>query len=479
MNGYVLVLLLYSGALILLGVLASRSVRAAADFFVARRSLGAGRLCATLLAANIGAGSTVGAAGLGYDFGLSGWWWVGSAGLGGLILALLVGPRIWTVAARRGFYTVGDYLEYRYGRRVRGLIAVILWIGSLAILAGQWIAVAWIVNVVAGVSKPLGCLLGGIVTILYFAAGGLVSAAWVNLAQVIVKLSGFALALFWALEHVGGWAGLQAMLLAHEAFGSEYFGIVGSSWERTFGYVVMLAPAFIVSPGLVQKVYGARSRRAVQIGVGANACVLLLFAFLPVMIGMAARAVHPDLENRELALPTALVSMLPAWLGALLLAAIFSAEVSSADAVLFMLSTSLAQDLYKTFVRPDASERELLRVSQWTAVVAGALGVVCAITLPSIISALSIFYTLLSVSLFAPLVLGLFSSRPKERDALAAIVLALLVTGGAHWVTGGRGVAALTPVALGLLVSFSVMLPALARKSQETSPESLSGRGAP
>jgi SSS family solute:Na+ symporter len=63
MNGYVLVLLLYSGALILLGVLASRSVRAAADFFVARRSVGAGRLCATLLAANIGAGSTVGAAG--------------------------------------------------------------------------------------------------------------------------------------------------------------------------------------------------------------------------------------------------------------------------------------------------------------------------------------------------------------------------------------------------------------------------------
>lgn len=82
MNGSMLLLLIYSGALILLGLLASRSVRTAADFFVARRSLGSGVLLATLLAANIGAGSTVGAAGLGYCFGLSGWWWVGSAGLG-------------------------------------------------------------------------------------------------------------------------------------------------------------------------------------------------------------------------------------------------------------------------------------------------------------------------------------------------------------------------------------------------------------
>jgi len=51
-------------------------------------------LFATLLAANIGGGSTVGAAGLGYQFGLSAWWWVGAAGLGQLILAFTLGPRI-------------------------------------------------------------------------------------------------------------------------------------------------------------------------------------------------------------------------------------------------------------------------------------------------------------------------------------------------------------------------------------------------
>lgn len=463
MNEYVLLLLLYSGALIALGIIASRSVRTAADFFVARRKLGSGLLFATLLAANIGAGSTVGAAGLGYQFGLSGWWWVGSAGLGSLILALVIGPKLWALASQHGFYTVGDYLEHRYGRTVRSVIAVILWMGSLAILAGQWIAVAWILNVVAGVPKPLGCALGGLVTILYFAVGGLVSAAWVNVVQVVVKLSGFSLAFWFVLDRADGWTGVQETMRAHDVVGSSYFEFLGFGGDRALAYFLMLAPSFIVSPGLLQKVYGARSARAVRIGVGANAGALLLFAFFPVVIGMATRAAHADLANRELALPVALVSMLPVWLGGVLLAAIFSAEVSSADAVLFMLSTSLAQDLYKRFLRPEASEQELLRTSRRAAVLAGILGIVLAIVLPSVIAALSIFYTLLSVALFVPLILGLFSTRPKERDALGAIAIGLIVTAVAHLVINSQNRTGSPPIAFGLLASFGAMLPALLR----------------
>ena len=89
---------------------------------MADRKLGALLLFSTVLAANIGVGSTVGAAGLGYRDGLSAWWWVGSAAVGTAILALWVGPRIWRVATEHGLYTVGDYLEHRYGGPVRALV---------------------------------------------------------------------------------------------------------------------------------------------------------------------------------------------------------------------------------------------------------------------------------------------------------------------------------------------------------------------
>ena len=72
----------YALLMVAAGAWVSRRVRQAGDFFVAGRQLSTGLVFATFLAANIGAGSTVGAAGLGYRFGLSAWWWSGSAALG-------------------------------------------------------------------------------------------------------------------------------------------------------------------------------------------------------------------------------------------------------------------------------------------------------------------------------------------------------------------------------------------------------------
>src|SRR3954463_15192010 len=88
---YLILLVTYSLAQIALVVWIGRRVRTTSDFFVAGRSLGPGLLFSTMLAANIGAGSTVGAAALGYRDGLSAVWWVGAASIGSLVLALWVG----------------------------------------------------------------------------------------------------------------------------------------------------------------------------------------------------------------------------------------------------------------------------------------------------------------------------------------------------------------------------------------------------
>src|SRR5512136_2337236 len=93
-----LILLGYAVLLLLIGLLVSRRIHGSSGFFVAGRGLGPGLLFSTLLAANIGAGSTVGATGLGYREGLSAWWWVGSAAIGCLVLGLLVAPRLHRLA---------------------------------------------------------------------------------------------------------------------------------------------------------------------------------------------------------------------------------------------------------------------------------------------------------------------------------------------------------------------------------------------
>ena len=443
-------LLGYSALLVGLGLWIGRRVSGTKDFFVAGRRLGPGLIFSTMLAANIGGGSTVGATGLGYRDGLAAWWWVGSAALGSAVLAIWIGPRIRRIAAAHDLKTVGDFLELRYGRQVRASVAVLLWLGSLAIPAGQLIAIATILDVVAGVPKYVGCLIGGGVVIAYFTAGGLLTSAWVNMVQLTVKLAGFAIALPLALQRVGGLDAIAALRPDDPSYWNPWHG--GASGVL---YLALLGPAFIVSPGLLQKIYGARDDRAVRLGVGMNAVGLLLYAAVPVLMGMIARVRFPSLPNHELALPMVLMYGVPPIIGSLGLAAVFSAEISAADAGLFMLTTSLSQDLYKRFLNPAADDRRLLAVTRGAAVACGSIAVLIAIVSPTIIGVIGLFYALLGVSLFVPILAGLYARRAGTPEAVAAIVAGVATMLAVQFTTDGRGIGRVTPALAGILAASS------------------------
>ena len=440
----VLVLFAYTLLQVGVGLYVARRVRGAGDFFVAGRRLGPGLLLASLVAANIGAGSTVGATGLGYREGLAAWWWVGSAGLGTLVLAFLVGPRIRRIAAEHDLHTVGDFLEHRYGRTLRGIVASLLWIGTLAILTGQLVAAGKILHVVTGLPPAAGAVIGGLVMTVYFTAGGLLGSAWVNALQLVVEIGTFLVLLPVALAGAGGWPAVVARAPVDPVYW-DFWG-AGSGLR----YLILLGPAFFLSPGLLQKVYGARSDRTVRVGVGLNALFLVGFAFIPTLLGIVARAQHPGLVDPELALPTLLLHDLPPVLGALGLAAAFTTDVNTADAILFMLSTSLARDLYRGFVNRNATDAQVLRVARGAAVAGGALGIGFAVVAPSVIGALTVFYTLLSVCLFVPVVAGLFVPRVGTREALASIAVGVPLTLVLHVTTAGRGLGWLPPALAGI-----------------------------
>jgi SSS family solute:Na+ symporter len=459
MNLYLVGLLIYSIFLMALGLIISRRVKSSSDFLVAGRSLGTGRLFATFLAANIGAGSTVGATGLGYRFGLSAWWWVGSAAIGTFILSQLLGPRLWAIAKQHNLATLQDFLEYRYGKSVKAVIAVLFWFGALAILAGQIIAISWILETVAGIPKWQGCVIGGLVAIVYCTAGGLMSSAFVNMFELAVTMSGLLLAVPFALHALGGWSNVQTLIASHQPESTGHlFNIVGAGPKQVFSWIAILVPSFMISPGLIQKLYGARDTRTVRLGIGLNSLGQAIFAFVPPVLGLCALAALPHLPNAELALPSAMKLLLPKWLGIWTLASIFSAELSATDAILFMLSTSLAVDLYKTFLNPTISPQKLLIASRISSVVAGVIGILLAAILPSIITAVSIFYSLIAVALFVPVIAGLYSRRILSAAALTSIVTAIAATVVVRQLTANAGYGIFSPPAIGIATAATVML---------------------
>jgi SSS family solute:Na+ symporter len=460
MNFYLATIICYAIVLVGLGYFIGKHVKGAADFFVGNRDFGWPLLFTTLIAANIGAGSTVGVTGLAFKFGVSSWWWIGCSGLGSLLLAYVVGPKVWKIAKERNLFTMGDYLDYRYAPAFRAVTSTMMAVGTLALFSGQLIGIAWILNVVAGIDKLYGIIIGAVVVTVYFSAGGLRSAAVVNILELAVILIGFIVATPYALSYVGGWGNLQVTIahnLGDAAKTAKYFAWDGMGYSTIIGYFLMLTPAFCISPGLIGKVYSAKNTKAVKVGTLLNGIVQLVFAFLPLLIGMCAFAAFPDLKNQELALPTAMKEMMPFGIAALALSAIFAAEVSTADTVLYMLATSLSKDLYKTFFRPQASDAELLSFSRKVTVVCGLVGIFVAHFMANIITALSIFYSLMTVSLAAPFLFGLFSKKASTKGAFVSAGIGVALTLALQFGNGGKGLWILNATSTGILAAAIMM----------------------
>lgn len=437
MNGYIVAIALYCIALILISIVVSKYVKGGNDFIVAGRKFNSGLLFATLIGGNIGAGSTVGITGLAYTSGISAVWWMIMSALGSMVLAFIVGPKIWELSIKYNLLTAGDFLDRRYSKKFKGVFSTMMAIGTLALFAGQLMGVAWILNVTAGVPKVTGIIIGAIVVTVYFAFGGIVSAAYVGILKLVVVLTGFIIAVPFALSHVGGLGGLHTLVAANlgsVAKTNSYFSFFGLGATVIIGYFFMLTPSFFISPGLIGIVFGSKDTTTVRKGTTYNAIVQFIFAFIPAILGMCTFALFPHLTVQDLALPTAMKELLPFWVSAIALAAVFAAEISTADTVLYMLTTSFTNDIYKTFIKPKTNDIELLKMSRYVTFASGILGVGMALLLPNIITALSIFYTLMSVSLTAPLLFGIFSNRPTAAaasvSAISGVALTIILTFG-------------------------------------------------
>jgi len=136
------------------------------------------------------------------------------------------------------------------------------------------------VNAVTGAPRWMGCVIGGAVIVLYFTTGGLHGSARVNLVQLVVKLAGFAVAIPLLVSRVGGLDRISASP-ALPPTALDFWG-----GNASVGFLSLLVPAFMISPGLLQKAYGGKDERAVRTGFAANALVLMVFGFVPALVGM-------------------------------------------------------------------------------------------------------------------------------------------------------------------------------------------------
>jgi len=121
--------------------------------------------------------------------------------------------------------------------------------------------------------------------------------------------------------------------------------------------------------------------------------------------------------------------------------------------VLFMLTTSFSQDLYKRFLNPAADDARVLHVARLATLASGTLGVLLAVFSADLVETLKIFYALLGVSLFVPVLAGLYVPRATTRSALVSVVAGVTGMLVVQLTTSGAGYGMLGPAPAGLLAA--------------------------
>jgi SSS family solute:Na+ symporter/sodium/proline symporter len=421
----------------LLGVSLARlgSVKTKADYLVAGRSLPAFVLVFTLLSSWIGSGSLLGGAENAYKHGFAALW-QGAGGWAGLLLIYFIAPR----ARKFAQFTIPDLLESRYNQtaRVLGVIAVLF--TYTAITSYQFIGGGDILHLIfPQVTAVEGQYILATFVILFTMIAGMGSVAYMDV--VIGLLATFTLiaALPVLLHLAGGWSGVRAVLPAthFQAFGD----LSGVQAMELFLPTCLL---MLGNQSMYQKFFSAKSEKAATRAVSGWLVGTVILETIIVAIAVVGSALYRTGEvherPREILAYTATHafgggSKVLAVLGALLVGAIFAKVVSTANNYLFSPATNLVNDVFVRYLKPEASNKQVLLVSRLMVVGLGLWALWQSLGTTSVLKKSLYAYTIYSAALTPVILAAFFWRRATAKGAVASIAAGTVVTVGWEWLT--------------------------------------------
>ena len=349
--------------------------RDSADYFLAGRNAGWFVIGGSLFASNIGSEHLIGLAGTGAASGLA----VAQFEIQASLILLLLGWFFVPFYLRSGVYTMPEFMERRYSPTVRWYLALISVVGYVLTKISVTIAAGGIVfESLMGMNFWTGAILIVLATGAYTVLGGLRAVLYTDLMQVFVLIGGSVLITVVGVNQVGGWTALR------EAAPAGFFSVWKPMTDPAFPWTGILFGAPILGVWywctdqfIVQRVLAAHGEDDARRGTIMAGFLKQLPLFIFVIPGIVAYVLSQrgalTLERSDAALPTLVATVLPMGLRGVVVAGLLAALMSSLSSVFNSCSTLITWDIYRK-MRPDATEKNLVRVGQWSTGVLVLLG---------------------------------------------------------------------------------------------------------
>lgn len=437
-------------------------------YFLAGRSLSWYFIAGSLFLTNISAEQLTGLNANAFANGANVMAWETTSALTLIVLAFVFLPRY----LKSGITTVPQFLELRYGKRMRIVSSVIfiyaIVIGFLPfVLYAGAITLAKLFNIstILGISEYatiwIMVIAIGIVGGVYAVFGGLKAVAVSDTLNGIGLLIAGMLVPILALFQLGEGHFLQGVrTLFTEA--PERMQAAGLGADANIPWHGMISGVIIINlffwctnQAIVQRAFAAKNLAEGQKGVLAAGALKIIGILMLVLPGIIAWHLFQrnmieipfkmsdghstGIINRDMSYPILVRAVLPGWLTGFFGAALFGAVLSSFNSGVNSLSTIISLDVYKQLINPSATDRETVRIGRFLGI---ATIVVCIIIAPYIATADSL-YTLMrtimaviNVPIFAVLLMGVLSKRAPALAGYIGLIVGMVFFYITHFVLG-------------------------------------------
>jgi SSS family solute:Na+ symporter len=413
-----------------IGIVTVRLVRGdSRRYIVAGKSLPLFFVGTMLAAQSIDGNSSLGNAGLVYDFGF----WAGATLPLGLVICLLLTGFIFGKRLNRlSLLTLPDFYFRRYGKAVEGVSGILMMISFAVLVAGNFAASGFILEKVFGIDFLLAVFIAAMIVLTYTVFGGLFSCAYTDIFQIYIAVIGFwAAFIYIATGHAGpSW---DHMLNAVPGGYLDFSGLYAKDNGALINWATILSLGVgdLVALDFMERVFAARDGRTASRGAYWGATVTLLTVVPTAFIGIFAYTLVPHSKgiNSFLVFPEVAIHHVPAWVGVLMLAGVLGAAMSTANGGILAMSAVVSRNLLQRdiigsfFPHRKMGNRQLLVATRLILipVMLGAFAIAWRSPQPG--KYLVLAFDIVFAGALVPLMLGLFWKKANTPAALASLII--------------------------------------------------------
>ena len=430
----------YLTAITAFGSWFARFQRTTRDYFLTGRTVPWWGICFTVVATETSTLSFIGVPAGAY----AGNFTFLQLALGYVVGRILVSVLFIPAYFRGDLYTSYELLQRRFGAPVKNIAAIIFLVTRTLADGVRLFATALVISVVTQVPVPWTIVLIGAAMIIYTVRGGAAAVIWTDAVQMFVYIAGAFVVFFAILDRVpGGWDAIVAAGSAAGKFRTWDFSLdltrVYTFWAGILGGVALTLATHGTDQFLVQRLLSARSSRDASVGLVLSGFIVFAQFTLFLLIGVMLYAFYQttplprELTSNDEILPIFVVTELSHGAAGFIVAAIVAAALSPS---INALAATTVNDFYVKYVRPDADQARLMRVSKIATIGWGVLQIAVALGARWIRSVLDAGLSVLSLAagpVLGAFLIGVLAPRVTTTSMLAGLVAGIATVTAVWW----------------------------------------------